>query len=80
MTTSAYIIKNDTLIASVNTDLKNGSSVCYAYNKCEEAIDASRDFNLVNARIGKISRAKKWAKKSWEVESAIEINKGEFLI
>ena len=58
----AYIIADDSLIATVQTDLPAGASVRYSWQRCAEAIDANREFNLVNARRGKISRAKKWAK------------------
>lgn len=76
--TTAYLIKNGEVIAETETELKNGASVKYAFEKCAEALNANREFNLVNARTAKISRAKKWANKTEEV--AIEINSGEFFI
>jgi hypothetical protein len=80
MKTSAYIIKDGKIIATIDTALKNGANVVFSRKKCVEAINASRGFNLVNAQTGKVSRAKKWEKESYQVESATEINEGEFLI
>lgn len=75
----AYIVKNNEVIATVNTELKSGVRVEYAHSKCAESIDASREFNLVNSSYGKISRAKKWDKE--HVEShAVEINSNEFFV
>lgn len=79
----AYIIANNEIIAVVNTSLKNGESISYSKTKAEEAINAAREFNLVNASTGKISRATKWdgkARKMYEVDSGEEINAGEFWI
>ena len=78
MKTTAYIIRNGEVIAETKTELKNGASVKYAFEKCEEALNANREFNLVNARTAKISRNKKWANKTQDF--ANEINSGEFFI
>lgn len=78
MKTLAYIIKDNVVIAETETELKNGSTVRYAFNVCKEAINADRKYNLVNARIAKISRAKKYQNKTQEY--AKEINSAEFLI
>ncbi len=75
----AYIIKDDKAIATVDTDLKNGTEVLFAYSKCSENINKSRVFNLVNVNYGKISRAKKWDK-FYVQNSAVMINQGEFFI
>lgn len=80
MKTAAYIINNNTVIATVNTELKNGSFVKFSNKKIIESINASREFNLVNAQTGKISRTKKWEREGCLAQSAIEINKGEFYI
>jgi hypothetical protein len=82
MKTSAYIIKDETIIATVETELKNGELVEFAYQHCEEKINASRAFNLINSKNGKISRARKWSKQSeyCHLDSAAEINDGEFLV
>ncbi len=80
----AYIIdRNKNLICEVETDLKNGNEIIYAYDYCEESINANRDKNLVNSRTGKISRNKKYASEAREVSCfryAKEINDGEFYI
>lgn len=81
--TKAYIIADNEIIAVVNTNLKNGESISYSKTKAEEAINAAREFNLVNASTGKISRATKWdgkARKMYEVDSGEEINEREFWI
>lgn len=84
---TAFIIKNNTLIASTDTDLKNGELVYYAYLSSKEHINKNRDLQLVNAKIGKISRAKKWIKKysNENIDNAIHINENsngvaEFII
>lgn len=79
----AYIIAKDfhgeKLIARVDTDLKSGASIEYGHCVCDEAINANRDKNLVNAKIGKISRAKKWDSEYVEFFGT-EINPGEFQV
>jgi len=64
--TTSYIISKDgkRVICSIDTDLKSGTTVDYGYHKSKNALNANIDYNLVNAREGKISRAKKWHK-SW---------------
>ncbi|CAB5221277.1 hypothetical protein UFOVP244_124 [uncultured Caudovirales phage] len=73
---TAYIVSNNKLIAAVDTDLKNGAVVLYAYQSVEERLNAKREINLVNASEAKISRAAKWAKayKFSELATATEIN------
>jgi uncharacterized protein (UPF0264 family) len=79
--TYAYIISNDTVIASVKTDIKNGTVVAYSTQKVKEEIDANRDFNLVSAINGKISRAKRWNQDAAYCELiGVEINPCEFFI
>lgn len=75
----AYIIKDNRVIASVDTELKNGTVVKFAYNKCTESIDARRDFNLVNSLVGKVSRAKRWERECF-MQSGVLVNDKEFLI
>lgn len=80
----SYIISNDNeLIAKVRAgEQPPGLEVKYGFEKSKEAINAARDYNLVNARTGKISNAKKWDKVFAESECgfATEINPGEFLV
>lgn len=77
----AFIISGGELIATVKTNLKNGTAIEYSYSKCKEAINADREFNLVNAQSGKISRAKKYMKDYNYCENwATEINPGEFFV
>lgn len=80
---TAYIIRDDKLVAVIRTTLKAGAQVRFAFHSCEEAIDASRSQNLVNARWGKISYAKKWEKvalKNGYNYVGEEINDNEFLL
>ena len=79
MTIQAYIICNNEVVASVETDLENGAEVEFSSVVVREEINQSREFNLVNSRWGKISRAKKWSKKA-VYKTAVEINNGEFQI
>lgn len=79
--TTAYIIRNNKFIATIDTDLKNGAEVAYAFNRCEEKINANREWNLVNAKYGKVSRAKKWQKEAaLSNETGISISPDEFYI
>lgn len=75
----SYIINQDQqLIANVG-DMPSGKTVQYAFHTTPNALDANREFDLVNPRHGKISNAKRWAGKE-AVGHAKEINKDEFLI
>ena len=75
----AYLIKDGNVIATLETMLKSGTQVQFAYITCKEQIDQSRDFNLVNAKTAKVSYSKKWDRVFVE-HSAIEINTNEFLL
>ena len=57
-----YIVKNQAIVATVNTDLKVFTVVNFSAHRCVESIDANREFNLVNAQIGRIARGAKWEK------------------
>lgn len=75
MKTTAYIIRNDKLIAEVETELKNGAEIQFACNTSNGI--------LVNALSGKISRAKKWAaaaSRDFNLNYGKEVSKGDFLI
>ena len=59
----AYVITGDGFLAArIVTALPAGAVVRVGFQRCAEAIDANRKWNLVNANWAKISRAKKWAK------------------
>ena len=82
---ASYIINaaGTELIAVTTANLPSGTEVQYAWQKSEEALNADRKFNLVNARHGKISTAKKWeniARHQEYPDSATEINPGEFFL
>lgn len=76
MKTRAFIVRNDDIIAEVMTELKDGSEVRYAYDRCEERISANREYNLVNARFAKISRAKKYENQRLyeNFDTAVQLN------
>jgi len=80
--TLAFIVKDGEIKAIVSTDLKNGCVVEYSHFRSKEAINADREYNLVNARKGKISRAKKYMQYRLQCSSihGEEINPGEFYI
>lgn len=82
---ASYIVNaaGTELIAVTEKNMPSGMAVQYAWEKCNESIDAAREFNLVNASNGKISNAKKWAeierRNGFEVR-ATEINDREFFL
>ena len=71
-------------VAFVITTLKNGQDCTFSYSSCREAINADREVNLVNARDGKISRAKKYLNNDElrynDYTSVKEVNNSEFLL
>lgn len=81
----SYIIANGSIIAKVDAALQSGTEVRFSRVRCEEAIDASREWNLVNAHNGKIGNGAAWDRK-WErtegaaCDYATEINPGDFFI
>lgn len=80
--THSYIVAGNTLIARIPAR-HSGEVVKFASTASAEALNANRDKNLVNARSGMVSNAKKWVvvyAKTEKVTSAIEINPGEFLL
>jgi hypothetical protein len=79
-TKMSYIIRNDKVIAETLETIKSGTTVQYSFASVEEAINANRELNLVNARSAKISNAKKWHKEAQNAPTAKQINSGEFLI
>ncbi len=79
--TKAFIISRNRVIATCETELDNNSEIRFAYLVAKEQINANFDYNLVNAKKGKISRAKKWDNnKNFDVDFASEINHADFHI
>ena len=79
----SYIIANGSIIAKINAELASGTEVTFSRQRCEESINAAREWNLVNAQAGKIGNGAKWdAKwaKSEDGRFATEINSGEYFI
>ena len=65
---TSYILDNDGMPIAITPTLSEKSGPCrYAFEVCRERIDANRELNLVNARAGKISNAKKW--QTWEAKN-----------
>ena len=78
---NAYIIMKDTIIACIDTDLKNGTWIDFSFNKSKNAIDANRDYDLVNSKCGIISRAKKYDRdRDSHTFFGTEINPKEFYV
>ncbi|ULS51793.1 hypothetical protein [Pectobacterium carotovorum] len=78
---TAYIIFNSSVAAVVDTEIANGANVTFSTVTVKEEINANRDFNLVNAQNGKISRAKRWGNEASKCEYfGREINPTEFFI
>lgn len=75
-----YLVKKGKAIAIVHTNLKTGETVKYSTNKTKNALNASREYDLVNANTAIISKNKKYDKNNFELDIAVEINEGEFLI
>lgn len=80
----SYLInaKTNELVTYTSKKLKSGERVLVAFDKCKESINASREFNLVNAIECKASNAKKWDKvvPNYYADSCVEINENEFYI
>lgn len=81
---NAYIVKNGKVICALDTDLSDGEEILYAFKRAKETINANRQYNLVNALTGQISREKKYDKSYKEgnyfVWCAEELNPREFYI
>ena len=81
----SYIIANGNIVAKINAELASGTEVTFSRQRCEEAINASREWNLVNANRGKIGNGAAWDRK-WQrmcveqCDFATEINPGEFFV
>lgn len=79
----AYIIVDGSPVARTAAAAEAGDCK-YGFEKAAEAINANRQWNLVNARNGKISNAVKW--EGWErtnntiLPFATQINPGEFFV
>jgi len=63
----SYIIKDGTPIAYIKNE--HARSVRASYTCAREAVDANREWNLVNAFEAKISNAKRW--ESWEKRNGL---------
>lgn len=81
----SYIIANGAIIAKIEAPMKSGTEVRFSRDRCEEALDAAREWNLVNARPGRIGNGAAWDRKWARTEGAAceyatEINPGDFFI
>lgn len=83
--TTTFIIADSRPVAYLPPASTTPAGACrYGFQRSAEALDANREWNLVNARKGKISSAAKWQnwgkKNNVELPVAMELNPGEFLI
>lgn len=77
-----FIIANNSIIAKIRGEAQVGE-IKFSSQRCKEAINAAREWNLVNAQSGKISDAAKWHRawaKMSDCRFAEELNPGEFYI
>lgn len=80
---ASYIINNGSIVAKLKDVRESGEQVRFSSQVCDEAINANRTVNLVNASTGKISNAAKWDRVYSQIEDpcvAREVNPGEFQI
>ena len=66
--TIAYLIKDNKIICELKTTLKSGRNVEFSSSYCEEFLNANREYNLINAKTAKISRAKNGATSLYGLE------------
>lgn len=78
----SYLInaKTNELVAFTAMKLKSGQLVDASFCRSENAINADRDWDLVNAIECKVSNAKKFEVESKLAPCCIEINCNEFYI
>jgi|SaaInlStandDraft_3_1057020.scaffolds.fasta_scaffold25999_4 hypothetical protein len=79
----SYIISKDNkLIAKTPKPIRSGESVLYAYDSSSNKINANRSIDLVDARVGTISNAKKWNKvfDNSFITEGLQISDNEFLV
>lgn len=81
----SYIIANGTIVAKTHSTLQSGATVEFSSKRVDDAINANRVSNLVNAQSAKIGNGAKWdamwSKMPGEAcRTAVEINAGEFFI
>lgn len=81
--TSSFIISDGTPVARISGTATAG--VCwYSWQRCREALNTNRDWNLVSARKGTVSNAARW--QNWELRNDVllplaeEINEREFFV
>lgn len=74
-TSTAYIVTRDesSVIATVETSLCSGWTVFFAWSVDEKG-------ELAKFNVGKISRAKKFARRAVNADIGVEIAHGEFLV
>jgi hypothetical protein len=84
MNMMTFIVSDGRPVALVTTTPATPGPCQYGFHRSREALNANREWNLINARKGTISRAQKW--QDWELENgvilpgAIELNPGEFFV
>ena len=71
MYNSVILSSENEIVAFVKTDLKSGASVKYSTQISKEALNADREFNLINASAGRISKAKKYLNANVEASHCV---------
>ena len=75
-------VKTNELIAYTSKALKSGERVQVSFDRTKNALNANREFDLVNSFECKASNAKKWGKisENYFAHACTEINENEFYI
>lgn len=80
---SSLIISDGKPVARVSGTAPAGACL-YGWERCKDALNANREWNLANARKGKVSNAAKW--QNWEARHDVllpvadEMNEREFFL
>lgn len=83
MYNSVILNSRDEIVAFLDTDLKSGTEVEYSSQRSSDALNADREYSLVNARTGRISKAREYLEEFEGEEDewiAIENEEGEFYL
>lgn len=75
-------VKTGELVTYTSKKLKSGERVQVAFDRSKNALNANREWDLVNAIECKASNAKKWDKvdPNYYADSCVELNDNEFYI
>jgi len=77
----SYLVEGKNLLALI--PIRKSGQAYFAFSYCKESINTNREYSLVNARLAKVSNAKKWHAVYRRVEGlycADEMNPSEFFL